>query len=214
MIKMCSGIRMTCWSVQHLLRYWLGTRWTLISPGTSCKSYADLFDGLALCVADFVDSRRPCIVIICTRKVKARYSLMYWPRFLAGSVVYVMIFLGNFIQSHFAFLTFYSHSAKFSWHSSWDLSQDFLYHASCNIWCISNLQAHRHISQCEMLCYMKWQGFKLKTNSILMRTNQGSWIDFFFINLKEFIAVCLKVVRVSTLIRDSSFVKLCVSQPH
>lgn len=99
MIKMCSGIRMTCWSVQHLLRYRLGTRWTLISPGTSCKSYADLFDGLALCVADFVDSRRPCIVIICSQKVKARYSLMYWPRFLAGSVVYVMIFLGNFIQS-------------------------------------------------------------------------------------------------------------------
>lgn len=60
---------------------------------------------------------------------------------------------------------------------------------------------------CEMLCYIKWQGLKLKTN-------KGRWLYFFFINLKEFIAVFLKVVRVSTLIRDSTvffFKTLCIS---
>lgn len=43
--------------------------------GVPCKSYADLYDGLTLCLADFVDSYLPGIVMF-QQKVKAPYSLI------------------------------------------------------------------------------------------------------------------------------------------
>lgn len=41
--------------MQILLKHQLGTVLDTDSPGISCKSDADLYDGLTLCVADFVD---------------------------------------------------------------------------------------------------------------------------------------------------------------